>query len=128
MAAVIWNPAGTQLLLSLRKPEQHQGGLWEFPGGKVDAGESNRQALDRELAEELGINVGQAETWLTVSHDYPDKSVNLHFWQVSTFTGNPAGSEGQQIKWVAVEDLHHYDFPKANQPVVDKLLDGSINV
>ena len=76
-AAVIRSTDG-QVLISRRAEEQHQGGLWEFPGGKVEAGEQVEQALRRELQEELGIRVVRARPLIQVAHDYADKQVLLH--------------------------------------------------
>lgn len=112
------------MLLALRKPHQHQGDLWEFPGGKVDPGESGLQALTRELKEEVAIHVVQARAWQTISYDYPDKSVNLHFWHVEKFSGEPQGREQQELRWVKISDLGEYPFPSANQRVVEELLNS----
>ncbi len=116
-AAVIVNGAG-EVLLALRPPEAHQGGLWEFPGGKVEAGEDIQHALARELHEELGITVKTARPLIRVRHDYPDKSVLLDVWRVDAFAGQPHGREGQQIEWVAPEHLLERTYPAANWPIV----------
>ncbi len=116
-AAVVFNSAG-EVLLALRPPEAHQGGLWEFPGGKVEAGEDIQRALARELHEELGITVEAARPLIRVRHDYPDKSVLLDVWRVDAFAGQPHGREGQQIEWVAPEHLLERAYPAANWPIV----------
>ena len=116
-AAVIRDAAG-KILIARRADTQHQGGLWEFPGGKVEADESVETALARELHEELGIVVGVARPLIKVRHDYPDKQVLLDVWEVSTFTGEPHGAEGQPLAWVTARDLTSYEFPAANQPIV----------
>ncbi|MEQ6342990.1 MAG: Nudix family hydrolase [Gammaproteobacteria bacterium] len=116
-AAVVVNSAG-EVLLALRPPEAHQGGLWEFPGGKVEAGEDIRCALARELYEELGITVETARPLIRVHHDYADKSVLLDVWRVDAFAGQPHGREGQQIEWVAPERLLERAYPAANWPIV----------
>lgn len=113
---------GERILLALRQAHQHQGGLWEFPGGKIDDGESGFDALKRELREEISINVIQANAWLQVSHDYPDKSVDLEFWHVTQFAGEPQGCEQQELRWVSLAELDSYQFPKANQAVVDAIM------
>ena len=122
-AAAIFNPQG-QVLLALRSKKQHQGGLWEFPGGKVEAGESVRDALARELEEELGIRIDQASTrsLIQVPYHYPDKSVLLDVFKVSGFSGVPHGAEGQPLEWADITDLDNYDFPAANTPIVNALL------
>ncbi len=107
-----------QVLLALRQPHQHQGDLWEFPGGKVEAGETVFGALKREILEELGILVVSAKPLLTVSHDYDDRSVLLDVWHVENFDGTPNGQEGQTLSWSAISDLADYPFPAANAPIV----------
>jgi len=99
----------------------HQGGLWEFPGGKLEQGESPGQALERELLEELGINVGTARRLIQVRHDYPDKSVLLDVWRVDDYAGIPEGREGQPLEWVALDDLGEFTFPAANIPIIHAL-------
>lgn len=118
---VIAATSGTAVLLSLRHPDSHQGGLWEFPGGKVESGESLREALDRELYEELGIRVGAVEALLQVRHDYGDKQVLLDVWLVKDFAGEPVGREGQALRWVGLEALAELEFPAANKAIVEAL-------
>lgn len=117
VAAVIRDPQG-RILIAQRPAHKHQGGLWEFPGGKVEAGEAPAAALARELAEELGIQVTGARPLLQVRHDYPDQAVLLDVWQVDAFTGDAHGAEGQPLAWVAPRELADYDFPAANRPIV----------
>ena len=109
------------ILLSLRHEDAHQGGLWEFPGGKVEPGESLPDALHRELEEELGIRIQreQLEPLIEVRHDYGDKQVRLDTWLVPSFSGEPHGREGQPLAWVAPQDLAERAFPAANVPIVD---------
>ena len=116
-AAVIRGNDG-RILIAKRPEHVHQGGLWEFPGGKVEPGESVRAALERELSEELQIRVTQARPLLQVNHDYPDKQVLLDVWEVGAFKGQPHGAEGQSLAWVALRQLVDYPFPAANQPIV----------
>jgi 8-oxo-dGTP diphosphatase len=115
---------GSSRVLIARRPDHiHQGGLWEFPGGKVEAGESLETALARELAEELDIRIGTIEPLLEVSHDYSDKSVLLDVCLVRDFSGEPRGLEGQPLRWVATAELAAYRFPAANQAIVTALLE-----
>lgn len=109
---------GNEVLLARRLSNQHQGGLWEFPGGKIEAGETPQAALARELEEELGIVPTAATPLIQIAHDYPDKSVRLQVWNVTAFRGQPEGREGQAIRWVALSDLAQYDFPAANYPII----------
>lgn len=118
VAAVIVNTR-KEVLLSLRPSHVHQGGLWEFPGGKIEAGEDVRQALDRELKEELDITPVSARPMIRIRHDYPDKSVLLDVWYVDHFTGMPHGREGQEFTWVSPSQLTHRRFPAANIPIVN---------
>ena len=116
-AAVIRGQDG-RILLAKRPDHLHQGGLWEFPGGKVESGESVRAALARELKEELGIELQSARPLIKVRHDYPDKQVLLDVWEVSSFSGEPHGAEGQPLSWAAPRELGNYQFPAANLPIV----------
>lgn len=107
-----------RILIAERAAHQHQGGLWEFPGGKVEPGEAREQALVRELQEELGIVPTDFSPLIRVEHDYPDKSVCLDVWTVSAFEGEPHGREGQPVRWVTEDQLAQHAFPAANQPIV----------
>ena len=107
-----------RVLLSKRPAHVHQGGLWEFPGGKLEEGETLEQGLRRELQEELGITPAHARPLIRIAHDYPDKSVLLDVWRVDGFHGVPHGLEGQQIQWVPVDQFPSYAFPAANLPIL----------
>ncbi|PKM34125.1 MAG: DNA mismatch repair protein MutT [Gammaproteobacteria bacterium HGW-Gammaproteobacteria-10] len=110
-----------KVLIAKRPDDKHQGGLWEFPGGKIEPGETQRRALDRELHEELAIDVKTATPLITIHHDYPDLSVRLKVWRIDRFEGDPHGREGQAVEWVAPTDLQNYSFPAANRPIVTAL-------
>jgi len=122
VVAGIVRDAQGRILISRRHEHLHQGGLWEFPGGKVEAGESVHDALARELHEELALTVIDAEPFQQIRHDYPDKSVLLDFWLVTEFEGAARGVEGQPVEWVDVAALRDYEFPAANVPIVDALI------
>jgi 8-oxo-dGTP diphosphatase len=107
------------ILLTRRAVDSHQGGLWEFPGGKVEEGESLRSALARELREELGIEIGATHPLLEVRHDYGDKRVLLDVHVIRDFSGDAEGLEGQPLAWVPVDELARYEFPAANEPIVE---------
>lgn len=118
VAVGVVRDAQNRVLIAQRANHQHQGGLWEFPGGKVESGEDVKQALSRELLEELGIHVESASPLITIPHHYADRSVLLDVWEVKRFHGNPQGREGQPIKWVLPDQLSHYSFPAANKPIL----------
>ena len=104
-----------------RAAHQHQGGKWEFPGGKVEAGETVQQALQRELQEEIGISVQVAEPLLVIEHAYSDKAVKLDVWLVTAFAGTAQSLEGLENRWVALDELSQLDFPVANLPIIEAL-------
>ncbi|WP_411727586.1 Nudix family hydrolase [Methyloglobulus sp.] len=114
---VIKNSSG-QILISLRDKSLHQGGLWEFPGGKIEASEIVEQALVRELKEELDITVQAATPLITINHQYLDLAVQLRVFTVERYDGEVKSCEGQPILWVVPDDLSNYAFPAANQPIV----------
>lgn len=117
-AAAIRNSNG-EFLIAKRADNQHQGGLWEFPGGKVELGEEAISAIARELHEELGIEVLKARPLIKVPYHYSDKSVLLDVFEVTEFNGDPWGREGQPIQWVSKADLETFAFPAANGPILD---------
>ncbi len=120
VAAIIRGPDG-RILLSQRPAHKHKGGCWEFPGGKVEAGEALDTALARELEEELGLRVRACQPFMTIEHHYPELSVRLCFREVTAFEGQPVGREGQPVQWFTPGELGALDFPEANQPVVKAL-------
>ena len=117
VVAAIFNSAG-EVLLSRRADHVHQGGLWEFPGGKLEPGELPAEALRRELHEELGIGVQAIRPLIRVQHDYHDRHVLLDVWRVDGFAGTASGREGQPLAWVPPGELDRYRFPAANRPVI----------
>lgn len=109
------------MLLARRPAGAHQGGLWEFPGGKLELGETPGQALERELYEELGVRVRARRPLIRVQHGYPDREVVLHVWRVEDWRGEPVGREGQPLAWVEPAALADYAMPAADQPVCKAL-------
>ncbi len=105
-----------------RADHQHQGGKWEFPGGKVEADESVEQALHRELQEEIGISIESCFSLIEIAHDYADKCVLLSVLLIDKFTGEPFGKEGQLNRWVNLDELESIDFPDANKSIVAAIL------
>ncbi len=117
---VLRDPSG-RVLISRRAPGSHQGGLWEFPGGKVDDHEDVAAALARELEEELGVEVESANPLLEVRYHYRDRSVLLDTWEVVRYRGRPQGREGQPLDWLAVARLSSRPFPAADLPIIEAL-------
>ena len=110
-----------QVLIARRHQSQHQGGLWEFPGGKVGTGETVQDALKRELLEEVNLTVRECARLLSIPHDYGDKKVLLDVWIVNIYSGEATGREGQPVKWVSMSELDDHDFPDANQAIISAL-------
>ncbi len=121
MVAGVLDNARGEILVARRFDHAHQGGLWEFPGGKVEAAESPRVALARELDEELGVGVEAARPLIRVRHDYADVRVLLDVWRVTTWSGRIHGREGQSLKWLAAHALRELPMPAADEPVVTAL-------
>ena len=117
---ILFNPQG-EVLLTRRPLHVHQGGLWEFPGGKVEAAETIQAALQRELHEELGITVLSARPLIRIRHAYPDKRVLLDVWRIEHYRGEPQSLEAQPLCWAAPDALNRLDFPAADVPIIDAL-------
>ena len=120
VAAVIRDQKG-RILITRRPQHVHQGGLWEFPGGKREAHETAFQALFRELKEEVDIEVQEAVPLIKIDHDYGDKHVLLDVWQVRGFKGRAWGREGQDWRWIDEAAIEEYAFPEANLPIIKAL-------
>jgi len=115
---VIYGPDG-HILISRRAEDAHQGGFWEFPGGKIEPGETLESALQRELLEELNITLEDSLTPVCkIHHDYGDKQVLLDVCSVRRFSGTPTGMEGQPLRWVRPDDLRTEEFPAANRAII----------
>ena len=118
--AVIENSSGDFLIA--RRPEHlHMGGYWEFPGGKVEAGETVFQALQREICEEVALDIHAAQPLLKIPFVYPDKKVLLDVWRVTQFSGEARACENQTLCWVAHQHLQDYAFPPANRAILTAL-------
>lgn len=117
VAAAVIRRADGRVLLGRRDPARHQGGLWEFPGGKLESRERQIDALARELREELGISIDHGVPLIRIVHEYADRTVDLEVLEVDAWDGEPAGCEGQPIRWVPPEALAGVAFPDANVPV-----------
>ncbi|MBL8260513.1 MAG: 8-oxo-dGTP diphosphatase MutT [Candidatus Competibacteraceae bacterium] len=123
VAVGIISDAAGAVLIARRHPQAHQGGLWEFPGGKIEPNETVDDALRRELEEELGIRLQTAEPWLQISHAYADKTVLLEVWRVTRYRGEPQGREGQPLRWAQAADLRAFAFPAADEPIIARLVE-----
>jgi len=117
-AAAMVSADQTHVLIARRPSNVDQGGLWEFPGGKLAPYETGLEGLKRELHEELGVEITNAQPLIRVHHEYPDKHILLDVWQVHEFSGEPFGREGQAVRWVPMEELANYPFPAANLPIL----------
>ncbi len=108
-------------LIARRKSEVHLGGFWEFPGGKREPGESLEDCLRRELREELAVSISPPIQWYVIRHDYPEKTVELHFFRCSIVSGPAQPIDCAEVRWVVAEELNHYSFPPADQPIIEAL-------
>ena len=118
--AVIWNDAG-QILIDRRKPNGLLGGLWEFPGGKVELGETIPACIQREIQEELGIEIEVGDRLIVIDHTYSHFHVTLNVHHCKHLSGEPQAIECDEIRWVELADLDSYPFPKANLQIIEAL-------
>ncbi len=110
-----------KILVALRSVSQEHGNLWEFPGGKIESGENAYEALCRELLEEIGISVLEAEPLIKLKHSYPSYEVELDTWRVIRYEGKPQGLESQPLAWVSLSELKELKLPGANHPIVEAI-------
>jgi len=120
MAGVLSDDQGC-VLIAQRPVGKHLAGRWEFPGGKLAAGEAPLAGLKRELAEELGVTLESAEPLIRLRHDYPDRRVLLDVWRVTRHSGTPQGLDSQALDWVAPDDLPRIDLLEADRPIITAL-------
>lgn len=123
-AALIQDEAG-RYLITQRRRGSHLEGLWEFPGGKQEAGESPEAALRRELTEELGATFRVGEKFDTVRWEYPDRTIVLHFYRCRLEAGTIEPRESQSMAWIAADRLGEFDFPPADRSLVARLQSAS---
>lgn len=121
VAAAVLRDGDGQVLIAQRPAGKHMAGYWEFPGGKIAAGESAEQALTRELAEEIGVCLQRCHPLLMLRHDYPDRVVELNVYLVDEYSGQPRGLEQQALKWVSPSELADAHLLPADRPIVEEL-------
>ena len=121
VAAALIQDAEGRYLITQRRRGSHLEGLWEFPGGKRDAGEDLAACLARELTEELGARFTVGDQVDTIRWDYPDRTIVLHFFRCRLASGAIEPQESQAMAWVAPSDLSRYDFPPADRELIVRL-------
>ena len=121
VAAGVVADSQRRLLLGERPQGKAYAGQWEFPGGKVEPGEAVFEALVREFREELNLQVEAAHALFSCVHAYPDREVELHFWQVTDYRGEAWGVEGQNLRWVHSDDLASVNFLEGNRALLEKI-------
>ena len=118
--AVIWSDRG-QILIARRPINAILGGLWEFPGGKIEPGETVTDCIQREIREELGIEVIVGNKLIEIAHTYSNFQVTLYVYHCQHLQGEPQPLESDEVRWVTVDELNLYAFPEANQQIIDAL-------
>lgn len=122
--AVIWNDQG-QILIDRRPPKGLLGGLWEFPGGKIEPGETVQDCIKREIQEELGIEIEVGHHLITINHTYTHFRVTLTVHHCRHQSGEPQPLECDELRWVTLSELDEYTFPKANVHIIEALRQGA---
>ncbi len=118
--AVIWNEQ-REILIDKRRQEGLLGGLWEFPGGKIEPGETVEECIKREIQEELGIEIEVGDRLMTINHTYSHFSVNLTVHHCRHISGSPQPLESDEIRWVKLAEIDQLPFPKANTQIIAAL-------
>ncbi len=111
-----------KFLIGRRGPDEKSPGMWEFPGGKLEEGESLEECIKRELKEELNIDAEIGELFSNYTYEYPHISYELYFYKVNSFSGNPVKSAHDRIEWETLDNFHKYDFLLGDGPVIKKLI------
>ena len=119
--ALILHPTDGTILLAQRKDGVHQGGLWEFPGGKCLFGETPAACAVRETWEETGLKVAVLEAWPEITHEYSDRLVTLHPFLCRAVSADARPIESKRVVWASLDELQHYPFPAANAPLLARL-------
>ena len=110
-----------RLLITQRRPDDHLPNLWEFPGGKIEPGESFQQCLVREIREELGVEISVGELFEDLTHTYPEKTVRLCFFRCALMSGNAKAIHVQDLRWITREELGRFEFPAADAKLIARL-------
>ena len=121
--AVIFNKNG-QILIARRKAGSYYGGWWEFPGGKIETGETMEQCLVREVREELGLEIRPLALLRKTSHTYPEREVLLHFYRCDLISGTPACIECDDFRWIEPKEFCQFQMLPADVPIIQDLIDG----
>ena len=121
--AVIWNDQ-QQILIDRRRQEDTMGGLWEFPGGKIELEETIQECIRREIAEELGVEIEVKEHLITIEHIYTHLRVTLTVHHCQLLAGIPQPLESDEIRWVSLDELDNYVFPEGNRQIIAALKSG----
>ena len=119
---VLFNSQG-QVLIGQRTVKDRYYQKWEFPGGKLEAGELPQDALVREFSEEVGIEISSSEDFMVLEHDYPDRHVKLYVQLIKGYVGDVWAMEGQALRWVQLKELADIDFLKGNQEITQALIE-----
>lgn len=118
--AVIWNVQG-QILIDRRRPEGVFGGLWEFPGGKIEPDETVEDCIKREIQEELGIGIEVGKHLITIDYTYSHLRVTLSVHHCRHLVGDPMPIECDEIRWVSLDEIDQFPFPKGNVQIIAAL-------
>ncbi|MFM6156796.1 MAG: 8-oxo-dGTP diphosphatase MutT [Sphaerospermopsis kisseleviana] len=118
--AVIWNEE-KQILIDRRLPTGTMANLWEFPGGKIEPGETIEECIEREILEELGIKIEVGKHLITIDHTYPHLRVTLTVHHCNYLLGIPQAIECSELRWVGLDELDNFDFPEANGEIIAAL-------
>jgi 8-oxo-dGTP diphosphatase len=122
VAAIIWEQGDSQrFLIAQRQKGKHLEDYWEFPGGKLEVGESPRQALQRELQEEINILPTHASPYMQVYYRYPQRNILLDTWMVEEYRGDLAPLEQQLLRWIDVSQTEDFQFPPADIPIIEAI-------
>lgn len=128
VGAVIYDNTKKKYLVTMRDKNRNQGGLWEFPGGKIEKDESNEEALKREISEELKVSINVYELLEDYTYEYPEAAVRLITYLCTIVDGKPQLTEHENMKWVTVEEMKELKFAPADIPTVELLSKKSFNL